>query len=131
MQRLTEWKEVFATTTEPELDLLQKEQTTTFTSLSIMLSNHGSDWIEQSLGGGLTHVEFCNLDGQTMRGYIKDFREFDETLRVWRSISGYGTKKKESGANAHSTLRKKDVQRMRDVVAKLNTLLKARVQYEE
>jgi hypothetical protein len=129
MQRLTEWKEVFATTEEPELDLLQKEQTTTFTALSTMLSNHGSDWIEQSLGGGLTYVEFCKLDGQTIRGYIKPFEDFDETLRVWRSISGYAVKRRESDTNVHSTLRMKDVQDIRDVVAKLNTLLKARVEY--
>lgn len=36
-------------------------------SLDVILSNHASDWIDNSLDGGLTYAEFCRLSPDTIR----------------------------------------------------------------
>jgi len=40
-----------------------------FNNLSLILSNHGSDWIEHGLRGGLTYAQFMDIDV----GVIRDF----------------------------------------------------------
>lgn len=36
-------------------------------SLDVILSNHASDWIDNSMDGGLTYAEFCSLSPDTIR----------------------------------------------------------------
>ncbi|KAK3317763.1 hypothetical protein B0T19DRAFT_297276 [Cercophora scortea] len=38
-----------------------------FTTLGILLSNYGSDWIESGLNGGFTHAEFVEIDPYFVR----------------------------------------------------------------
>jgi hypothetical protein len=153
MQQVEDWKKVFPARKQATLDLLQTEQTTTFTTLSILLSNHGSDWIDQSLGGGLTFVEFSRLGPQVVNDYIKDFEKFYKikgmktTKRVRsvqseESLGGCWPKrqslpwriKRGQGFTFHieePKLEEKNITDMREVVGRLNAMLKARVKYDD
>ncbi|KAK3321856.1 hypothetical protein B0H66DRAFT_531219 [Apodospora peruviana] len=40
-----------------------------FDTISVALSNHGSDWIDSGLSGGLTYAEFLGLDTECIRDF--------------------------------------------------------------
>ncbi|RYO97829.1 hypothetical protein DL765_011040 [Monosporascus sp. GIB2] len=50
------------------------------TSLDLMLSNHPSDWIDQSLNGGLTYAEFCALNPDIVRSLNLRLKEIADNL---------------------------------------------------
>ncbi|KAI0534684.1 hypothetical protein GGR58DRAFT_481910 [Xylaria digitata] len=54
-------------------------------SLELMLSNHGSDWIDYSQAGGLTYPEFCHLNPDTIRSLILQLKEVADDLFLERS----------------------------------------------
>ncbi|KAJ2992916.1 hypothetical protein NUW58_g2008 [Xylaria curta] len=54
-------------------------------SLELMLSNHGSDWIDYSIAGGLTYPEFCRLNPDTIRSLILQLKEVTDDLFLERS----------------------------------------------
>ncbi|KAI0422675.1 hypothetical protein F5X98DRAFT_324934 [Xylaria grammica] len=54
-------------------------------SLELMLSNHGSDWIDYSLAGGLTYPEFCRLNPDTIRSLILQLKEVTDDLFLERT----------------------------------------------
>ncbi|KAI1163163.1 hypothetical protein F5B18DRAFT_327873 [Nemania serpens] len=49
-------------------------------SLELMLSNHGGDWIDYSIAGGLTYPEFCRLNPDTIRSLILQLKEVTDDL---------------------------------------------------
>lgn len=53
--------------------------------LGMMLSNHGCDWIDYSIGGGLTYPEFCRLNPDTIRSLILQLKEVTDDLFLERS----------------------------------------------
>ncbi len=57
-------------------DVIKTYQTVTQT-VSMILSNHTSEWIESGIAGGLTYAEFMELDA----GCIRDF-----TLQLERTL---------------------------------------------
>jgi hypothetical protein len=119
IQRFAELKRTSTTIVHPEIELLQAEQQSAWSTLSILLSNHGSDWIEQSLGGGLSYVEFCRLNRRTIESYTRAFDTFFRALQI-----------RPRRCN-QIILRESDVLDVRDAVTRLNGLIKARVQYNE
>ena len=66
--RIMEWLSVAQTTEDSEssqndlLKALHERYRQLFDTVSIILSNHGSDWIEHALAGGLTYIEFAQID---------------------------------------------------------------------
>ncbi len=59
-----------------------------FKALSLILTNHGSDWIEHGLRGGLTHAQFVRLDVET----IRDIRaELTQALDSFKAASTEAT----------------------------------------
>lgn len=76
---------VFSKDTEKQLRKIQALQTRTFGALGTLLSNHGSDWIEQTIAGGMSYAEFTNLDGkdiEAMESRISKFGNLLDFLRV-------------------------------------------------
>ncbi|KAI1114491.1 hypothetical protein F5Y14DRAFT_170990 [Nemania sp. NC0429] len=53
-------------------------------SLEMMLSNHGGDWIDYSIAGGLTYPEFCRLNPDTIRSLILQLKEVTDDLFIER-----------------------------------------------
>ncbi|KAI1131816.1 hypothetical protein F5Y10DRAFT_232615 [Nemania abortiva] len=54
-------------------------------SLELMLSNHGGDWIDHSIAGGLTYPEFCRLNPDTIRSLILQLKEVTDDMFLERS----------------------------------------------
>ena len=52
-----------------------------FNTVTLILSNHGSDWIEHGLSGGLTYAEFTQLDIVSVR----DFRA--RLAQIWEALA--------------------------------------------
>jgi hypothetical protein len=103
----------------PEIKLLRAEQQSAWSTLSILLSNHGSDWIEQALGGGLTYAEFSRLNRRTIESYTRAFEVFVRTMNI------------RPRSDDQITLKERDVVDVRDAVIRLNKLLKVQVEYED
>ncbi|KAI1823268.1 hypothetical protein F4861DRAFT_337668 [Xylaria intraflava] len=53
-------------------------------SLELMLSNHGSEWIDYGLAGGLTYPEFCRLNPDTIRSLVFQLKEVTDDLFLER-----------------------------------------------
>jgi hypothetical protein len=53
-------------------------------ALERMLSNHGCDWIDYSVAGGLTYPEFCRLNTDTIRSLILQLKEVTDDLFLER-----------------------------------------------
>ncbi|KAI0126759.1 hypothetical protein BJ170DRAFT_417852 [Xylariales sp. AK1849] len=51
-------------------------------TLSLMLSNHASDWINYSLEGNITYPEFCRLNPDTIRSLSLQLKEVSESLNA-------------------------------------------------
>lgn len=81
-QRLPHWSAKGAQLATDIADQFQR----VLSSLSTMLSNHGSEWIEQGLsgGGGLTYAEFSQLDADCVRDFAK---QLGKTLAFLRDES--------------------------------------------
>jgi hypothetical protein len=56
-------------------------------TLSTMLSNHGSEWIEQGLSGGLTYAEFAQLDADCIRDFASQLENTLSSLDAARTDS--------------------------------------------
>jgi hypothetical protein len=110
--------------------LLQTEQNAAFTTLSTHLTNHGSDWIDQSLGGGLSYEEFCRLDVDEVKSFAWEFKLFSEEVRMTRITAQYPTGIGGQEPTGEAQLDKKAVERLRGAVKGLNSLLKARFEYD-
>lgn len=46
-----------------------------FNTITLMLSNHGSDWIDHGLSGGLTFAQFVQLDGECIRDFATQLEQ--------------------------------------------------------
>ncbi|KAK3689532.1 hypothetical protein B0T22DRAFT_173463 [Podospora appendiculata] len=58
-----------------------------FNTLGILLSNHGSDWIESGINGGFTHAEFLEIDPHCVRdlaGQLTALLRSTDELDGWR-----------------------------------------------
>ncbi|KAM7221266.1 hypothetical protein V8F06_003441 [Rhypophila decipiens] len=60
------------------------------TTLGTALSNHGSDWIDSGLAGGLTYPEFLGLDAECIRDFAGELRDMmqdipGDTKEPWTS----------------------------------------------
>lgn len=53
-----------------------------FNTVTLILSNHGSDWIEHGLSGGLTYAEFTQLDIVSVRDFTARLAQIWEALAV-------------------------------------------------
>lgn len=64
-----------------------------FETVSTSLSNHGSEWIESGLSGGLSYAEFAQLDVPDMQEYASELEQTVDKLESWRrAMSGMGPK---------------------------------------
>lgn len=68
---------------------IQVLQARTFRALGIVLSNHGSDWIEQTIAGGLSYTDFTNLESQDIQAFEKQVSAFGRALEDRRWASSY------------------------------------------
>jgi hypothetical protein len=64
-------------------------QTSTFRGLGILLSNHGSDWIDQTIAGDLSYAEFTNLAPQKIQAFEMRFSKFGSLLDEMRWSLSY------------------------------------------
>lgn len=66
-----------------------------FVTISTMLSNHGSEWIDHALSGGMTHMEFVQLDAMEVTEYADNLRHAVDNLDglrlQWREACARGT----------------------------------------
>jgi hypothetical protein len=119
---------VFASTVAPSVTALQTEQSATFTTLSTLLTNHGSDWIDQSLGGGLSYSEFCKLDLSMIKRFGEAFDEFVERVMMERINSPLKLGRNEStDCTKEPHINDVFIGVLRVHVKDLNDLLKTRV----
>jgi hypothetical protein len=81
--------EVFSTDDKEKLSDIQGLQICTFRALGILLSNHGSDWIDQTIAGGLSYAEFTALDSLTIQAFEMRFSKFGNLLDDLRWSSSY------------------------------------------
>lgn len=146
---------VFSEDNETKLSQIQAIQTCTFRDLAILLSNHGSDWIDQTLAGGLSYAEFTDLDPQTIQAFEMRFSKFGSLLDELRWSLSYtrsdGDKvvpkqahffseqkyAKSSSHDAQCNAPGNDIANVVDfegvkaMITKLNSLLKVKVEEEK
>ncbi|CAJ2499856.1 Uu.00g027090.m01.CDS01 [Anthostomella pinea] len=53
-------------------------------NLDLVLSNHSSDWIDHSLSGGLTYLEFSRLNPDTIRSVTLQLKTLEDNLFLER-----------------------------------------------
>ncbi|KAE9969925.1 hypothetical protein EG328_006606 [Venturia inaequalis] len=82
---------VFSADKEQQLREIQALQTPIFGALGTMLSNHGSNWIEQTIAGGMSYVEFTSLDGKDIQAIEHRISKFGNLLDVQRSSCSYSS----------------------------------------
>lgn len=56
-------------------------------SLSTILSNHGSEWIEHGLAGGLTYAEFTEIPLSDMQHFSVTLKQMMDVLEIRRTGS--------------------------------------------
>lgn len=82
---------VFSKDTEKQLREIQALQTPIFGTLGILLSNHGSDWIEQTIAGGMSYAQFTKLDGKDIQTIEHRISKFGKLLDVLRFSCSYSS----------------------------------------
>jgi hypothetical protein len=80
---------VFNIKSEKAISKIQDKQSCTSKALSILLSNHGGDWIDQTVAGGLSFAEFSSLDIGTIRAFEREFRKCGDELERQRLAKSY------------------------------------------
>ncbi|TLD29539.1 hypothetical protein E2P81_ATG05833 [Venturia nashicola] len=75
--------------TGKQLREIQALHTHILRALGVLLSNHGSDWTEQTIAGGMSYAEFTNLDGKDIQATEARISEFGKHLDVLRLSYSY------------------------------------------
>ncbi|QDS77349.1 hypothetical protein FKW77_005344 [Venturia effusa] len=81
--------EAFTADMRTQLHEIQALQTHTFETLGVLLSNHGSDWIEQTIAGGLSYADFTSLDRKNIQAFTERISKFGCLLNDLRISSSY------------------------------------------
>lgn len=86
---LGNFTKLFSDDSKTQLREIQALQTRTFGALGILLSNHGSDWIEQTIAGGLSYAEFANLKCEDIQAFQRQVTKFGRLLEDQRRMICY------------------------------------------
>ncbi|KAF2090154.1 hypothetical protein K490DRAFT_54557 [Saccharata proteae CBS 121410] len=66
---------------QPELRRLMREQSTAILTLTELLTNHGSEWIDSMLAGKIGFGDFCQLDESHIRDFTSRYLRRNKALR--------------------------------------------------